>query len=173
MSNFMSQYITHCPFTPSSGSNPALSWGNKKHLKIFSRLISRPNGLQFTLTWQTQQTNRFATNENVYTKTFRNEQYIKSSQTELKAMPWFHREFRTKMEKNLGCTCPTQNRWLQDPDYRNLLRSLCGGENCSLEGLRGWRKIRENSSKIDRRLYHVTLIFRQKLCIEACTETLR
>lgn len=46
----------------SSGSNPALSWGNKKHLKIFSRLISRPNGLQFTLTWQTQQTNRFPTN---------------------------------------------------------------------------------------------------------------
>lgn len=55
--------ILHIALSPlSSGSNPDLSWGNKKHLKLFSRLISRPNGLQFTLTWQTQQTNRFATN---------------------------------------------------------------------------------------------------------------
>lgn len=140
MSNFMSQYITHCPFTPSSGSNPALSWGNKKHLKIFSRLISRSNGLQFTLTWQTQQTNRFAANENVYMKTLRNEQYKKSSQTDLKAIPWFQREFETKMEKNVSCTCPTPNRWMNGPDRRNLPPPFCNGENCSLEGLRGWGK---------------------------------
>lgn len=47
---------------PNSGSNPALSWGNKKHLKVFSRLISRPSGLRFMPTWKTQWTNRFATN---------------------------------------------------------------------------------------------------------------
>lgn len=46
--------ILHIALSPlSSGSNPALGWGNKKHLKIFSRLISRSNGLQFPSTWQT------------------------------------------------------------------------------------------------------------------------
>lgn len=148
MSNFMSQYITHCPFTPSSGSNPALSWGNKKHLKIFSRLISRSNGLQFTLTWQTQQTNRFAANENVYMKTLRNEQYKKSSQTDLKAIPWFQREFETKMEKNVGCTCPTPNRWMNGPDRRNLPPPFCNGKTAVWKDS-GDGEIRENSSKIN------------------------
>lgn len=120
MSNFMSQYITHCPFTPSSGSNPALSWGNKKHLKIFSRLISRPNGLQFTLTWQTQQTNIFATNENVYMKTFRNEQYKKASQTDLKATLWFHRELKQRWRKIWAAPVPPKTG-----DWRIQIVEIC------------------------------------------------
>lgn len=39
-------------------------------------------------------------------KTFRNEQYVKSSQTDLKAVLLFHREFATKIKKIWAAPVP-------------------------------------------------------------------
>lgn len=45
--------ILHITLSPQSlGSHPAPRWGNRKHLKILSSLISMSNGSQSAPTWQ-------------------------------------------------------------------------------------------------------------------------